>query len=273
MEEPNFGEIDLKRLNDAINAKYNYDFSNYASSSYSRRVTRIIQHYQLKDIDVLRRKVVEDNDFFMEFVRAITVNTTEMFRDPAFWTALRDDVLPSIAKHDVIRIWHAGCSTGEEIYSMAIILKEYGIYDKCKIFATDINDSVIKVARQGKYHVRNLDRDSKNYEQFGGKAKLSNYFAVDGDYLTMDPSLFANVTTKRHDLVKSDIFSKFDLILCRNVIIYFNKNLQDEVFNLFIRSLYTGGHLAIGSKESLIWSSSAHRFKSINPDNNIYSIQ
>lgn len=268
----NLSELELKRLNDAINLKYSYDFSNYAQSSYSRRIHRIIQHYKLEGVAELQQKLMADALFFTEFVRAVTVNTTEMFRDPDFWIALREHVLPVVGKHDVIRIWHAGCSTGEEIYSMAIMLKEHGMYDRVKIFATDINDKVLETAKAGRYHIRNLERDTKNYNEYGGLGQLSDHYTLDGDHVVMDPSLFTNVNMKRHDLVKGDIFSKFDLILCRNVIIYFNKALQDDVFSLFLKSLYADGFLAIGSKESLIWSSSSDQFTTVNPGDNIYQL-
>jgi chemotaxis protein methyltransferase CheR len=272
MQEINLSEQELKRLNDAINVKYSYDFSNYAQSSYGRRISRILNHYKLAGIAELQVKIINDVTFFTEFLRAVTVNTTEMFRDPPFWIGLRDFVLPNVDRHDVIRIWHAGCSTGEEIYSMAIMLKEHGMYDRVKIFATDINDKVLESSRAGRYHIRNLERDTKNYNEYGGKGKLSDHYTIDGDYMVMDPSLFDNVNMKRHDLVRGDIFSKFDLILCRNVIIYFNKVLQDDVFSLFLKSLYADGFLAIGSKESLIWSSSSEQFSAVNPGDNIYQL-
>lgn len=270
LEETNISELELQRLNEAINERYNYDFSNYAQSSYSRRISRILKLYDIKNVHTLQEKVVSETAFFNEFLRAVTVNTTEMFRDPEFWKALREDVIPQIRQHDVIRIWHAGCSTGEEVYSMAILLQEEGIYDKAKIFASDINDKVIETAKEGRYHIRNLERDMKNYEVFGGRNSFSDYYTKEDQEIVMNRDLFSNVITKKHDLVKGDIFSKFDIILCRNVIIYFNKRLQDEVFNLFIKGLYTGGYLAIGSKESLIWSSSADSFTPVNVRNNIF---
>ena len=271
MQDFEIDEKALKRLNYSIYQTYKFDFSNYAVSSYCRRIDRIMKLYNFDSIDQLIRELTQNKAFWDEYLRSITVNTTEMFRDPSFWVALRDVVLPSIEKHNVLRIWHAGCSTGEEIYSMAIMLKEYGIYDRVRIFATDINDKVLISARNGQYTAKNLETHERNYKTYGGTRSLSDYYEMESEaHGRMDRDLLTNVTLKRHDLVQGDVFSKFDLILCRNVIIYFNKVLQNDVFGLFQRSLYADGYLGIGSKESLIWYSDADKFKGVDVENNIY---
>ena len=272
MEELVIQEHELERLNNLVKQHYGVDFSNYAISSYSRRIKRIIRLYNLESINQLIRKLSAEPAFFEEFLRAVTVNTTEMFRDPMFWKALREQVIPEIARHDVIRVWHAGCSTGEEVFTTAILLKEAGIYDRVKTFATDLNSKVIDFAQAGRYSVKNIELYDQNYEASGGPGKLSDYYEYDGNTVQMDKSLLDNVTFKRHDLVKGGIFSKFDLILCRNVIIYFDRELQNRVFDLFLDSLYSTGFMGIGAKESLIWSTSADRFKTVNNQYNIFKI-
>lgn len=266
-------EEQIIRLNTAIQQKYEYDFSNYAQNSYIRRIERIMRLYSIKTIDELIIKLRLEPTFFEEYLRQVTVNTTEMFRDPPFWASLREKVLPEISKHSTIRIWHAGCSSGEEVFTMAILLKEMGVYDQAKIFATDINDNVLEVARSGRYHIKNLDTHRANYTEAGCPGTLDDYFSIDGDYGVMDPALLDNVMLRQHDLVSGQVFSKFDLVLCRNVIIYFNRNLQDRVFRLFVESMYPEGFLGIGARESLIWSTDADKFATIDNENNIYQLK
>jgi chemotaxis protein methyltransferase CheR len=210
-------------------------------------------------------------EFFEEFLSEITVNVTEMFRDPTFWKVLREQIIPNILlNHDKISIWHAGCSSGEEVFSMAIMLREMEVLDKAKIIATDIDTAIINKAKLGTYSLKNMDLNSKNYEKAMGKATLQKYYQESGNEAILDKSLVQNVSYRRHDLVKGGVFSKFDLVLCRNVMIYFNQNLQNEVLIKLHESLFKYGYLVIGSKESLIWCDISNKFIVVNNEEKIY---
>lgn len=256
-------DIDLKDLRSIITVvkdTHGFDFSEYAISSFKRRIIRIFEIFNFNTTEELILKIKSDKAFYEKFLKEVTVNTTEMFRDPSFWRYLKDKVLPNLDKNANVRIWHAACSSGEEVYSMAILLKELGMYDKAIIHATDINDDVIATAKNGVYYARNMELNQSNYQRFEGKGKLEDYYKLDGDKVKFDPSLLKNVTFKTFDLVQGAPFSKFDLILCRNVLIYFNLELQDKVVSMFSSCLYSGGQLAIGSKETISWCKSAKNY-------------
>ncbi|MBC7920093.1 MAG: protein-glutamate O-methyltransferase CheR [Ferruginibacter sp.] len=263
--------VDLRRLTEVIKNKYNYDFSNYAMSSFKRRVQRIIELYKFASVDALIRKLSEEPPFFREFLSEVTVNVTEMFRDPSFWREIRDHILPNILlNHSSVSIWHAGCSSGEEVFSMAILLKEMGILDKAKIVATDIDVDVLQKARSGTYPLKNMDINQKNYVRFQGNQSLDRYYREENGKAILDKSLVEGISFREHNLVSSAVFSKFDLILCRNVMIYFNQNLQNTVLKMFHESLFKYGYLIVGSKESLIWCEIANKFIVVNNEEKIY---
>jgi chemotaxis protein methyltransferase CheR len=244
---------------------------NYALSSFKRRINRIMELYNFKSVDLLSKKIKEDRLFFEEFLSEITVNVTEMFRDPSLWRVLRDDVIPNILlNHDSINIWHAGCSSGEEVLSMSILLKEMGILEKAKIIATDIDKVILDKAKKATFPAKNMELNEKNYIRFQGTESLSKYFSIQGQNAVMDPKLIANVSFREHDLVKGNVFNKFDLVLCRNVMIYFNQNLQNEVLKKIHESLFKYSYLIIGSKESLIWCEIANKFIVVNNEEKIY---
>src|ERR1035437_3808521 len=170
-------EIEIKSIRNIVSTvkdTYNFDFGNYAITSFKRRIERVLSVFNCKNVDELIIKIKEDKMFFESFLKEITVNTTEMFRDPSFWRKLREEVLPVIATHQNIRIWHAACSSGEEVYSMAILLKEMGLLDRAQIIASDINQDVLEVAKKGTYPMRNMEQNQSNYERFGGKGKLQD---------------------------------------------------------------------------------------------------
>ncbi|MCS7074622.1 MAG: protein-glutamate O-methyltransferase CheR, partial [Bacteroidia bacterium] len=251
--ELDFEIEELEKLTNAIMTKYGYDFSNYAVSSFKRRVLMVLKKNGLKSIDMLVQRLMFDPNFFEQFVIEITVNTTEMFRDPSFWKALRMTILPILNSRQEFNIWHAACSTGEEVLSMAILLKEEGMLERARIFATDINQLVLKRAAQGKVPVRSLELYTNNYKGTNPKGEFSDYYQLQDNEAVFDKSLLQNVRFKHHDLAVDHHFYKFDLIFCRNVMIYFNQYLQNRVFELFHNSLFLGGYLALGAKESLIW--------------------
>jgi len=250
---------DLKRVSDALNESRNIDFSGYAFSSFKRRISRFIEINRIRDFDTFIDRIKSDHSFADYLISEITVNVTEMFRDPSFWIVLQELILPQICRNRVINIWHAACSTGEEVYSMAILLEEAELLKHTKIVATDINNKVLETARRGIYPLKDQERNSKNYEQFMGKCKLSDYYTVNDGYVQYDKQLTENVDFRCHNLAQDGPFSTFDLILCRNVLIYFNFDLQEKVIGTFSKSMSKDSFLGIGSKESIRWCRS-YRF-------------
>lgn len=263
---------EIRKLATAIQEKYNYDFSNYAISSFRRRISRIMELYKYESTDKLTQHVCDDPKFFKDFLSELTVNVTEMFRDPSLWRELRDKILPNLfSVHNEIKIWHAGCSSGEEVYTLAMVIKEMGMLHKVKTWATDIDHTILAKAREGKYPMKNMSEvNEKNYIRYGGVGKLSDYYQVENGLGVMDKSLIEHVTFREHDLVKGPAFSKFDLVLCRNVLIYFNQNLQNDVLKLFHESLFNYGYLIIGSKESIIWCDVANKFITVNNEEKVF---
>jgi chemotaxis protein methyltransferase CheR len=262
---------DLRRLTEVIKSKYGYDFKDYAMSSFKRRIKRVVDLYKFKSVERLINILETNPDFFEEFISEITVNVTEMFRDPSFWRVLRDQIVPGImSSHDKISIWHAGCSSGEEVITMVIMLQEMGVLDKAKIIATDIDTAIINKAKTGSYPQKNMEVNRKNYTRFMGASTLDKYFHEHNNDVVFDKTLLQNVSYRKHDLVQGQIFSKFDLVLCRNVMIYFNQTLQNNVLSKLHESLFKYGYLAIGSKESLIWCDIANKFIVVNNEEKIY---
>ena len=261
---------DLKRIAELIYQKHNYDFRNYAMSSFKRRVLRIIELKKLS-VDALLKKLTETPAFINEFLDELTVNVTEMFRDPGFWRIMREEIIPAILlNHKQFKIWHAGCSSGEEVLSMAIMLKEMGIWQDVQIFATDLDTNILERAKSATYSIKNMELNEKNYIRFQGTSALKNYYKEENGNAVFHKDLLANVTFRKHDLVLGDVFNKFDLVLCRNVMIYFNQTLQNEVLKKFHESLFKYGYLCIGSKESLIWCDVANRFLVANNEEKVY---
>lgn len=233
---------------------YGYDFSLYSRASFKRRVNRICLIDKFTSFAELRYTVLNDPDYLKHFIEEITVNVTEMFRDPYFFKALREDILPQLGTYPLIRIWVAGCSTGEEAYSMAILLKEANLYQKSLIYATDINPSVLETARAGIFPLQQMKLYSENYILSGGKKDFSDYYTANYDSARFDKSLQQKLILSTHNLVSDSSFNSFQLIICRNVLIYFDKALQERVFHLFDDSLENLGYLALGSKETLRFS-------------------
>ncbi len=261
---------EITKLTDAIFTKYGYDFSNYAVSSFKRRILMVLKKYGLKNVDKLIQKILFDPAFFEQFVLDITVNTTEMFRDPSFYKALKQQVVPVLATKPEFNVWHAACSTGEEVISVAILLDQEGILNKAKIYATDINTVVLQKAATAAFPVRNLDFYRENYEKTEFPGDLSDYYTIENGMMQFDKRLIQNVKFKHHDLARDVHFYKFDLILCRNVMIYFNQELQNRVFELLHNSLFMNGFLCLGAKESLIWCKIADKFETVNTHEKIF---
>ncbi|WP_333854565.1 CheR family methyltransferase [Epilithonimonas sp.] len=255
MLEPNIVlDHEIEHLIRDVHEVYGYDFSLYSKASFKRRVNRICLIDKFTSFAELRYKIVNNPDYLKRFIEEITVNVTEMFRDPHFFKALREKVLPQLGTYPLIRIWVAGCSTGEEAYSVAILLKEAGLYNKSLIYATDINPSVLETARSGIFPINQMKIYSENYILSGGEKDFSDYYTANYDSARFDKSLKEKMILSTHNLVSDSSFNSFQLIICRNVLIYFDKQLQERVFNLFDDSLENLGYLALGTKETLRFS-------------------
>lgn len=262
----------IKQFQTFLFEKYGYDFRDYALSSFKRRLEHLLFFFKSGSVQELMRKIEANPSLAEQAVKEITVNTTEMFRDPSFWRKMRDEVLTQFTSAPVIRIWHAACSSGEEVYSMCIILQEMGLLDKAKIFASDINSTVLNSAKSGVYPIRSLDLTKSNFERLGTSGKLENYYKVSSDQsnIKYNEQLIKNVSFRKHNLASEEDFSKFDIVLCRNVMIYFNFDLQDRVMNTISNSLFKGGYLAIGSKETIAWCATAKDFQPLSVEEKIY---
>lgn len=265
MEEKEYVE-----LLESIRFKYGYDFTEYSESSIKRRILRFMSNKKISAVDPLRRILLMDEALFEEFVQEMSVTVTEMFRDPIFYSQLRQKVTERLATYPVIKIWIAGCATGQEVYSMAIMLKEEGLGHRSFIYATDINQKSLHIAKEGVYRLDQIRVYTDNYLKAGGKGSFSNYYTANGNSVLFDPTLRENVVFSPHNLVTDESFNEFQLIMCRNVIMYFNHNLQNRVISLFYSSLCPFGYLAIGDKESLLCCDKSERFEEIDRKGKIY---
>jgi chemotaxis protein methyltransferase CheR len=262
--------VDLKKISELVFQKHGYDFRNYAMSSFKRRILRILELQNLS-VDALMKKLTDQPNYINDFLDELTVNVTEMFRDPSFWRVMREEIIPGILlNHKQFKIWHAGCSSGEEVLSMAIMLKEMGILQDVTLIATDLDQTILEKAKSATFPIKNMELNEKNYIRFQGTGQLKNYYTEENGKAIFNKDLLANVQFRKHDLVMGEIFNKFDLILCRNVMIYFNQTLQNDVLKKFHESLFKYGYLAIGSKESLIWCEIANRFIVVNNEEKVY---
>jgi chemotaxis protein methyltransferase CheR len=261
-------EIDL--LIQAIYLKYGYDFREYSKASIRRRIFGNLSKSGLSTVSEMQHRLLYDRDFFEKLLMELTVNVSAMFRDPLFFKAVRETVIPDLKKRPSIKVWHAGCSTGEEVYSMAILLREEGMLDSATIYATDVNEAVLDKAKKGIFPIERMKDYTRNYKMAGGLASFADYYTARYDRTIMDRNLKKNIVFSDHNLVTDGVFGEMDLISCRNVLIYFNRDLQDRVFGLFASSLREGGFLCLGSKETMMFSKHANRFESVMKKEKIY---
>ncbi len=261
-------EIDL--ILDAIFQKYGYDFRNYSRAHVKRRLLHRLAGSHLKSLSQMQHEVLYDPSFFQEILKDLSINVTEMFRDPKFYLALRSEIIPLLKTYPFIKVWHAGCSTGEEVYSFAIVLKEEGLYDRVQIYATDFNRTVLDIAKKGIYPINRIKEFTANYQQAGGKQSFSDYYMADYNSVIFDQSLKKNIVFAEHNLVTDSVFAEVNIIICRNVLIYFNRELQNKVFTLFTDSLINGGFLCLGSKETLQFSQNAGLYDVLNAYEKLY---
>ena len=243
--------IEIELLLEAIYRHYGYDFRNYARGSLRRRLWKRVHAEGLRTMSALQERVLHDPGAMQSLLMDLSVTVTAMFRDPSFYLALREKVVPVLRTYPFIRIWNAGCSTGEEVYSMAILLLEEGLYGRSRIYATDINEGVLDRARAASISLERMKGFTQNYIRAGGKRAFSEYYEVHGRHAHLRRDLLDNVVFAQHNLVSDGAFNQFHLISCRNVLIYFNKQLQEQVNDLLHESLVRLGILTLGHKESL----------------------
>jgi chemotaxis protein methyltransferase CheR len=255
-------EIELRLLIEAIYLKYSYDFRDYSGASIKRRVSHALTQFECSTISALQEKVLHDPTAFMQLLQLLTIPVSEMFRDPSHFLAIREEVVPLLKTYPSIKIWIAGCSTGEEVYSMAILLREEGLLDRTIIYSTD--------TKQGIFSMENVRAYTSNYQQAGGKRSFADYYTAAYGYAIFDKSLCENVTFADHSLATDSVFSETQLISCRNVLIYFNKKLQDRAFGLFHESLCHRGFLVLGSKETPDFSAFGNQFEPLVKQERIY---
>lgn len=267
--DPNF-EIELKLLLTAIFDKYKYDFRDYKRPSLKRRISLAKIKLNCGTMSELQDKILHDADSFSELLQYLTIPTTEMFRDPAFFLAVREKVIPVLKTYPSLKIWVAGCSSGEEVYSYAILLKEEGLLDRTTIYATDINTKSLEIAQAGVFAIEHIQKFTNNYQHSGGKAAFSDYYTANFDAAIFNKSLKKNITFTDHSLSTDSVFSETQFISCRNVLIYFDQKLQERALGLFHHSLCRKGFLGLGPKETVEFTKYADAFEIIAPHDRIY---
>ncbi|MBA3670978.1 MAG: protein-glutamate O-methyltransferase CheR [Gemmatimonadaceae bacterium] len=246
--------LEIELLLEGVFRHYGFDFRAYAYASIRRRLWKRVEGELLRSISELQARILHDADAMERLLLDLSVNVTAMFRDPTFYKEFREKIVPMLRTYPFIRIWHAGCSTGEEVFSMAILLEEEGLLDRARLYATDINDVVLQRARQGIFPLERMQEYTDNYLRAGGLRSFSEYYTAKYDGAIFSPSLTRNIVFSQHNLVTDRSFAEFHVIFCRNVLIYFDKSLQNRVHSLFYDSLVMFGVMALGSKESLKFS-------------------
>ena len=262
--------IEIELLLEGVFRHYGFDFRSYAYASIRRRLWKRVEAEDLRTVSQLQARILHDPDAMERLLLDLSVNVTAMFRDPSFYKEFRTRVAPLLRTYPYIRVWHAGCSTGEEVFSMAILLEEEGLYDRSRIYATDINDMVLQRARQGIFPLDRMQEYTDHYIRAGGTRSFSEYYTAKYDGALFAPALSRNMVFSQHNLVTDRSFSEFHVIFCRNVLIYFDKTLQHHVHTLFYESLVTFGVLALGSKESLKFSEYEPCYEKLSASERLY---
>ena len=271
MENKNIEPIEIDLLLEAVFRTYGYDFRSYARASVERRIRQFMSHAGCKSVSELIPKVMHDKEFFSRLAQYFSVTVTEMFRDPFVFLAVREVLVPLLKTWPHFKIWHAGCATGEEVYSLAILLKEEGVYDRATIYATDFNDESLDLARNGVYKMSNMKDATRNYQQAGGKASFSEYYHARYDAAAMDASLKERITFANHNLAVDGVFGEMHVVFCRNVLIYFNRELQNRALGLFTESLVHGGFLCLGTKEDIQFTDVKNLYKVVDGKAKIFN--
>lgn len=263
-------DLEIKLLLDAIYERYGYDFRQYSRPHLKRQLREFAKAEGISTLSAVQERVLHHPMELKRLLRQMSIGTTSLFRDPRFYLAFRQKVIPILKTFPYVRIWHAGCSTGEEVYSMAILLHEEGAYQRARIYATDFNEGILQEARRGKLPAANVKEYERNYREAGGKSRFSDYFIEKENELFLWPQLLKNVTFAEHNLVSDESFMEFNAILCRNVLIYFDKVLQDKVHDLIYQSLCRFGILSLGRNESLEFSFHAHLYRELDSSEKLY---
>lgn len=261
-------EIDL--LLEGVFQRYGYDFREYARGSLRRRIKRRVDAERVASVSALQDKVLREPETMDRLLLELSINVTSMYRDPSFYRALRTKVIPMLRTYPFLRIWNAGCSTGEETFSLAILLQEEGLYDRSRIYATDINEEVLARAEEGVFPLDKMRDYTENYIKSGGRRAFSEYYVAGSDGARFRKDLMDNVVFAQHNLVSDRSFNEFNLILCRNVMIYFDKSLQDHVLDLFHKSLVHLGILTLGRKESIRFTNVEGAYSELDGAERIY---
>jgi chemotaxis protein methyltransferase CheR len=268
--DPGLERTEIELLLEGVFRMYGFDFRSYAYASIRRRLWKRVTAEGLTTLSELQGKVLHDKEAMERLLLDLSVNVTSMFRDPNFYRTFREIVIPLLRTYPFVRIWHAGCSTGEEVYSTAIMLEEAGLYDRTRIYATDINDMVLQNARRGIFPIDRMQEYTENYIRAGGTRSFSEYYTAMYDGALFDQKLARNVVFAQHNLVTDRSFSEFHVIFCRNVLIYFDKDLQNHVHSLFYDSLVRLGVLCLGSKETLKFSKYEPCYDRLDANEKIY---
>jgi chemotaxis protein methyltransferase CheR len=262
--------LEIELLLTGLAERYGYDFRHYARASLTRRIRRAMTNENTRSVSALQNKLLHDPDAAMRFVAAVSVHTTAMFRDPDVYRALRTDVIPLLRTYPFVRVWHAGCSSGEEVYSLAILLEEAGLYDRCRIYATDISDAILERARQGVFPLRAMREHTRAYQKAGGTCDFSSYYVTDQERAVFRSSLRRQMVFSQHNLVCDSAFNEFQLIVCRNVLLYFDQTLRKRAQGLFHSSLSNFGILVLGKKESLRFTDCENLFQELRDGLRVY---
>jgi chemotaxis protein methyltransferase CheR len=263
-------QIEVRLLTEGVYAHYGFDFRDYSYPSLRRRIWKRVYAEGLSTISGLTERVLHDPPTMERLLLDLSVNVTAMFRDPSFYLSFRQKVVPMLRTYPFVRIWHAGCSTGEEVYSMAILLHEEGLLERCRIYATDINEAVLQKAKNGIFPISTMQENTSNYIAAGGTGTFSEYYTAKYDHAIFRPSLRENIVFAQHNLVTDASFNHFNVIFCRNVLIYFNNALQERVQHLFLNSLEMFGVLGLGKKETIRYTSVAERYDTLDHEERLY---
>jgi chemotaxis protein methyltransferase CheR len=263
-------EQGISLLLDAVYEKYGYDFRQYSKAHIERRIMNRLRLSGLENIEQMQVKVLNDEIFASKLLNDLSITVTEMFRDPDFYRSLREIVIPVLKTYPFVKIWHAGCSTGEEAYSMSIIIQEEGLDTRTTIYATDYNQLALLHAKDGIFSNNRIKEYTAGYQSAGGKESFSDYFESDNNNFIMKQTLKKNIVWANHSLVTDSVFSEVHLILCRNVLIYFDRNLQNKVHTLFYNSLINGGILCLGSKEGLQFTDFNEKYRELDKKQRIF---
>jgi chemotaxis protein methyltransferase CheR len=263
MSREQLQDFEIRLLLETLRYRYNFDFSHYVQASLKRRLLHAIKVAGVENVSDAIPRVLHDETFFQKLFYTLSVTVTEFFRDPPFYKTVREQLVPLLQKFPIVNIWHAGCATGEEVYSLAILLHEEGLSDRVRIYATDINSRSLSLAQEGVYNIENLQDYSINYQQSGGKGSLSDYYYAKYGLALIDPALKQNILFSNFNLATDSVFTEMHLVFCRNVLIYFDRTLQNRVLALLHDSLVDDGLLCLGSRESLKFSDVADHFSPI----------